>query len=240
MSDPELGESTNDPPPDRDESRPGPRVPAPPPSDGAGPTPTRWVPAPPTYGPGPRPAHRVPPPPTADTPVSEPARWVPPPPVSRSPRARPLPPSPGPGPGSAVGQGFDPLVHGRPAEVRPAAPSPNGTGPHLDPPAGTLLTAPRGRPLFVGDMGEPGRILIDERYLDDAPRLRRRHWWSRPRVVEAFRGPRLRSRTGWWRRIRSIVFLLVVTVFVALIVAGVLAAVVGGISYGISHAINNK
>ena len=85
-------------------------------------------------------------------------------------------------------------------------------------------------------------MIIDERdpYLDDAPRLRRSSRRGRARVVEAFRGPRLRSRTGWWRRARSIVFLLVVTIFVALIVAGVLAGIVGGIAYGISHAVKNK
>jgi hypothetical protein len=84
-------------------------------------------------------------------------------------------------------------------------------------------------------------VVIDERDpdLSESPRVRHRSRRGQPRVVEIFRGPRLRSRTGWWRRLRSIVFLLVVTVFVALIVAALLAGVVGGISYGISHAINN-
>ncbi len=101
-----------------------------------------------------------------------------------------------------------------------------------------MLIAPAPR-LSAPPWIEDRPMWIDERDpdLDEAPRIRRSR--RRPRRVEIFRGPRLRSRTGWWRRTRSIVFLLVVTVFVALIVAGILAGIVGGISYGVSHAINN-
>ena len=71
--------------------------------------------------------------------------------------------------------------------------------------------------------------------MGEPPRLRRRiRRRGRPRLVETFRGPRLRAKTGWWRRIRSIVFLAVVTLFVSLIIAGALAGIVGGLAYGIS------
>jgi len=109
------------------------------------------------------------------------------------------------------------------------------------PPAGAVLTAPPEWQVDQRGALDEGPVLIDEldRGLDEAPRIRHRPRRGEPHLVEIFRGPRLRARTGWWRRLRSVVFLLVVTVFVALIVAGLLAGIVGGISYGISHAINN-
>lgn len=58
----------------------------------------------------------------------------------------------------------------------------------------------------------------------------------KPRLVESFKGPRLRSRTGPWRKIRSGALLIVVVVVIALVVTGTLAAVVGGIAIGLRHA----
>jgi hypothetical protein len=184
-------------------------------------------------------------PPATDRSESEPARWVPPPPMRRPRHAPlpphstplpPLPPFPSP-PLSGPPPGFEPSANGG---GRPGSSAPPGPRPRPAPP-GTLLTAPQQQPTY-GEWEDERRVLIDERdlYPEDPSRLRQRTRRDQTRMVEAFRGPRLRSRTGWWRRARSIAFLLVVTVFVALIIAGVLAGIVGGISYGISHAINNK
>ena len=99
-------------------------------------------------------------------------------------------------------------------------PSPNGS-------------AGRSKDRWPAEM--PGRVIIDERAAEAAQPGRTRR---RVRLTESFHSPRLRSRTGPWRRIRSTLLLIVVTVFVAAIVSGVLAAIVGGIAIAIQHASN--
>lgn len=156
--------------------------------------------------------------------------------------SRPTPPPPvGPRPGwdTASSARVNPSAGRGPAtNLRPATVAGIG-GQGADGAGIGTLAPPLPTDRFAGDTGEQGRVLIDERRGADPPRMRR-HRERGTRMVEAFRGPRLRARTGWWRRTRSVVFLLIVTVFVALIVAGALAGVVGGIAYGISHAIKSK
>jgi hypothetical protein len=59
---------------------------------------------------------------------------------------------------------------------------------------------------------------------------------ARIRTVERFKGPRLKNRTGPWRRIRSAFGLLVITVILGAALGAVLSAIVWGISVGIHHA----
>ncbi len=54
-------------------------------------------------------------------------------------------------------------------------------------------------------------------------------------IVERFTGRRVRAKTGVWRRIRSVVFIIVIGAVLAAIVAAILAAIVAGIALGIHH-----
>jgi hypothetical protein len=54
-----------------------------------------------------------------------------------------------------------------------------------------------------------------------------------------FRGPRLADFIGWWRRLRSIVFLIVITVILGMILAAIVAVAVGAIVVSIQHALKS-
>lgn len=115
----------------------------------------------------------------------------------------------------------EPPVRKRQATGAAAPPGPPRVGAPPPPPAGVPFTpgGPKGHP--AGE-AEPW----------DEPPPRKR----RTRIVETFQGPRLRSHTGPWRRIRSVAYLIVVTALVALVVAGVLAGIVGAIAFALHHA----
>jgi hypothetical protein len=66
-------------------------------------------------------------------------------------------------------------------------------------------------------------------------RRRRRSKQPRP----SFRGPRLADFIGWWRRLRSIVFLVVITVILGMILAAIVAVGVGAIVVAIQHALKS-
>jgi hypothetical protein len=55
----------------------------------------------------------------------------------------------------------------------------------------------------------------------------------------SFRGPRLADCIGWWRRLRSIVFLVVITVILGLILAAIVAVAIGAIVVTIQHALKS-
>jgi hypothetical protein len=57
----------------------------------------------------------------------------------------------------------------------------------------------------------------------------------RVRIVERFTGRGIRAKTGWWRRVRSIVFLIVIGAILSAVVAAILAAVVAGLALGLHH-----
>jgi uncharacterized membrane protein len=58
----------------------------------------------------------------------------------------------------------------------------------------------------------------------------------RPRTVEVFRGPRLRVRVSAFRRVRSLLFLVVVSVILGGLVAAALTIGVGAITQALTHA----
>ena len=64
-------------------------------------------------------------------------------------------------------------------------------------------------------------------------RRKRRPKQPRP----SFRGPRLADFIGWWRRLRSIVFLVVITVILGMILAAIVAVGVGAIVVALQHAL---
>ena len=66
-------------------------------------------------------------------------------------------------------------------------------------------------------------------------RRRRRPKQPRP----SFRGPRLADFIGWWRRLRSIVFLVVITVILGMILAAIVAVAIGAIVVTIQHALKS-
>jgi len=76
----------------------------------------------------------------------------------------------------------------------------------------------------LGPWGPPAARLPPR---GDRPRLK---------VVESFQGPRLRTRTGAVRRIRSMVALVVIAVAIGTVMAGALGALVWGLSRVIHHA----
>jgi hypothetical protein len=53
-----------------------------------------------------------------------------------------------------------------------------------------------------------------------------------------FRRPRLADRIGFWRRFRSSLELLVVSVILGLLLAAILASIVAGIVVAIQNALN--
>ncbi len=55
----------------------------------------------------------------------------------------------------------------------------------------------------------------------------------------SFRGPRLADQIGAWRRARSLVELIVVTVILGAIVAAILAVAIGAIAVSIQHALKS-
>ena len=84
----------------------------------------------------------------------------------------------------------------------------------------------------------PPRALRPTRRPAAAPapaRQRRRPKQPRP----SFRGPRLADFIGWWRRLRSIVFLVVITVILGMILAAIVAVAVGAVVVAIQHALKS-
>jgi hypothetical protein len=69
-----------------------------------------------------------------------------------------------------------------------------------------------------------------------ASRRRRRPRQPRP----SFRGPRLADFIGWWRRLRSVVFLVVITVMLGMILAAIVAVAIGAIVVTIQHALKSS
>ncbi len=67
-------------------------------------------------------------------------------------------------------------------------------------------------------------------------RRRRRSRQPRP----SFRGPRLADFIGWWRRLRSVVFLVVITVILGMILAAIVAVAIGAIVVSIQHALKSS
>lgn len=61
---------------------------------------------------------------------------------------------------------------------------------------------------------------------------------ARRPMRQPFRGPRLTDPIGFWRRFRSSVALVVVSVILGLLVAAILAALVAGIVIAIQNALN--
>lgn len=56
------------------------------------------------------------------------------------------------------------------------------------------------------------------------------------KAVEKFTGPRLRHRVALWRRVRSMVVLVLVGAVIAALLAGIFAAVGGGLALLVHHA----
>jgi hypothetical protein len=56
------------------------------------------------------------------------------------------------------------------------------------------------------------------------------------KVVESFKGRRVRHRAGPWRRIRSSAYLILVALVLGALLAAVLTAIVAGIALAIQHA----
>jgi hypothetical protein len=59
-----------------------------------------------------------------------------------------------------------------------------------------------------------------------------------PVVRRPFRGPRLTDRIGFWRRLRSVVELVFVTLVLGVLLAAIVAAVVGAIVLAVQNALN--
>jgi hypothetical protein len=59
-----------------------------------------------------------------------------------------------------------------------------------------------------------------------------------PAMRRPFHGPRLTERVGFWRRIRSSVELIVVSVILGLLLAAIVAAVIAAIVVAIQNALN--
>ncbi len=57
----------------------------------------------------------------------------------------------------------------------------------------------------------------------------------RIRMVERFDGPRIRSRVGPWRRLRSVVLLLLLGLLLAAVLAALFSAIVAGLALAFHH-----
>jgi hypothetical protein len=57
----------------------------------------------------------------------------------------------------------------------------------------------------------------------------------RVRIVERFSGHRVRAHVSVWRRVRSVIYLIIIGAILAAVVAAVLAAIVAGIAVGFHH-----
>jgi hypothetical protein len=62
---------------------------------------------------------------------------------------------------------------------------------------------------------------------------------GRIKVVERFGGRRVRHRTGLFRRIRSLLGIMIIGIVLAAIVAAVVAVIVGAIALAAQHALGN-
>jgi hypothetical protein len=61
----------------------------------------------------------------------------------------------------------------------------------------------------------------------------------RVHIVERFTGKRVHNRVGGWRRVRSIVLLIILGAILAAVVAAVFAAVIAGLTLAFNHASHN-
>jgi hypothetical protein len=152
--------------------------------------------------------------------------------------------APGPSPARAASPGRSPAATDT-TGWSPAATDNTGWSPAATDTAGWSPAAPtRTRPPLRPE-GRPPRRAPSAR--DRAQHLRpetpapaetiRVRWRDRRRVrlVEHFTGRGVRAKTGWWRRLRSIVLLLVIGAILAGVVAAILAAAVAGIALGLHH-----
>jgi hypothetical protein len=62
---------------------------------------------------------------------------------------------------------------------------------------------------------------------------------GRVKVVERFAGRRVRHRTGMFRRVRSLIGIMIIGIVIAAIVAAAVAVVVGSIALAVQHALGN-
>jgi hypothetical protein len=106
------------------------------------------------------------------------------------------------------------------------------------PASGPLLTDPQAEGEGETRPALPmPRALRPKRPPISAAGSRRRRRPKQPRP--SFRGPRLADFIGWWRRLRSIVFLVVITVILGMILAAIVAVAVGAIVVGLQHALKS-
>jgi hypothetical protein len=115
-----------------------------------------------------------------------------------------------------------PQLRRAPAAAAGAAPrAPSGARPVTPARTAAVTTRP--------DRHEPP---ADER-VGAAPRRRR------TRTVERFKGKRIRHRVGPGRRLRSLVYLVILGAILAAVLAGILGAIVAGLSLAFHHASGN-
>jgi hypothetical protein len=62
---------------------------------------------------------------------------------------------------------------------------------------------------------------------------------GRVKIVERFGGRRVRHRTGVFRRVRSLLGIMIIGIVIAAIVAAVVAVIVGAIALAAQHALGN-
>jgi hypothetical protein len=87
-------------------------------------------------------------------------------------------------------------------------------------------------------MAPPPPTVVRKRRPAEPPSSARRR--GRPRQPRpTFGGPRLADFIGWWRRLRSIVLLVVITVILGLILAAIVAVAIGAIVVTIQHALKS-
>jgi hypothetical protein len=69
-----------------------------------------------------------------------------------------------------------------------------------------------------------------------APILISRRDRRRVRIVERFTGKRVHNRVGFWRRLRSLVLLIMLAAVIAAALGAVLAAIIAGLTVVFRHA----
>lgn len=62
---------------------------------------------------------------------------------------------------------------------------------------------------------------------------------GRVKVIERFGGHRVRNHAGFWRRVRSLVGLVLIGLVLAAILASVVAVIVGSIALAVQHTLGN-
>ena len=111
-----------------------------------------------------------------------------------------------------------------PVPARPGPPAVVGG------PPGTTATALRPRPVRR-PLGE-GR----DRPARPAPIIISRRDRRRVRIVERFTGKRVHNRVGFWRRLRSLILLILLAAVMAAALGAVLAAIIAGLTVVFRHA----